>query len=292
MNTGETGRGITFIIGAGRSGSTQFFEMLCEHSSVYYLSELASQYPSNAFLNRFRTGKILRRWFPKYMRPSEAYGWWAHVFRGFGNPSRDLTDIDAADFIKDKFLEKCLSLGIRTIDRPLVFKITGWPRALFLNSMFPESGFIEIRRDVLSTAFSLYNVRFWDGWRGPSCWRKGPLDSEIMQIWRNHGECYLVLAAIEVLIVQRAIKIARKVIPDARWLTIDYEELVTDPLRVFGSVSEFLKIDFTGFEKRASEWHLLNANDKAMSQLSLTTITRVNCAIHDVRNSAWFNNVA
>lgn len=291
MSSNDTGHGLYFVVGAGRSGSTQFFEMLCKHSAVYYLSDLAAKFPTNPFLNRFRTGRVIRHVMPKNMRPSEAYDWWAQVFGGFGNPSRDLTDVDAADFIKDKFSDKCLGLGIKRSHRPLVFKITGWPRALFLNKMFPQAGFIEIRRDVLATAFSLYNVRFWDGWRGPGCWRKGPLDDEILKIWRKHGECFLVLAAIEVLIVLRAVKNARRVIPDARWLTIDYEELVAEPLRVFKCVSEFLNIDFNLFKKQAPTWRLNNANNKVAQQLGPSAVTRVNTAIHEVQNSAWFNNL-
>ena len=148
-------------------------------------------------------------------------------------------------------------------------KITGWPRVRYLREIFPQALFVEVTRDPAAVVSSLLEVPFWDGWRGPPNWRRGTLPPDLDALWRQEGESFVALAAIEFVIVQRAMAQCRATLPAEQMRAISYADLCADPVRVFREVTEFCKLDWSArFEKTIRKARLINRDDKWRKNLT------------------------
>src|SRR5688572_3208191 len=208
-----------FVVGAGRSGSTVFFDIFAKHPNVGWLSELSRKYPDrlslSSMLMLWRSFGFLDELLGKRYGPSEAYPFWDLICPGFSNPCRDLVADDVTLASATRAWETLPRITNRRRHRFLA-KITGWPRVRYLHEIFPQALFIEVTRNPFATACSLLEVQFWDGWRGPPTWRRGSLPADLDAIWRDEGHSFVALAAIEYVIVQRAMAACRAAIPTDR----------------------------------------------------------------------------
>jgi hypothetical protein len=139
----------------------------------------------------------------------------------------------------------------------------------YLREIFPQALFIEVTREPNATVSSLLEVPFWDGWRGPPNWRRGALPPDLDALWRQEGESFVALAAIEYVIVQRAIAQCRATVPAEQIRAISYSHLCADPVSVFSEVTEFCRLDWSArFEKTISQAQLINRDDKWRKSLT------------------------
>jgi omega-hydroxy-beta-dihydromenaquinone-9 sulfotransferase len=259
-----------FVIGTGRSGSTVFFEVFARHPNVAWLSSLAHRYPQQPALNdllmRLRGSSLIDRLLGGRFGPSEAYPFCNCP--GFSNPYRDLQAEDVTPGAAAN-IRQAIARTI-TASRPhFVAKITGWPRVRYLRELFPNALFIEVTRNPCATVSSLLEVPFWDGWRGPPNWRRGRLPDDLGEIWKQEGESFTALAAIEYVIVQRAMALCRESLPAAQWHSVSYSDFCSDPVTVFRKVVEFCQLNWSArFERLVRSFHLVDRDGQWRKRLT------------------------
>jgi omega-hydroxy-beta-dihydromenaquinone-9 sulfotransferase len=237
-----------FVVGTGRSGSTVFFDVLSKHPSVAWFSTLSRRYPEKLWLSRYlmlaRSIGFVDALLGRRLGPSEAYPLWDYLCPGFSNPFRDLTESDVtvtgADNVRTAV--GAMTNGTRT---RFLAKITGWPRVGFLDRIFRDAVFIEVRRDPRATTSSLLHVPFWDGWRGPTNWRRGPLPPDLKEIWLSEQQSFVALAALECVMVQRAVNASFAKLDSSRYCVIKYSELCANPVAEYRWVADFCGLKWT-----------------------------------------------
>lgn len=262
-----------FIVGTGRSGSTVFFDLFANHPNVAWLSRLSREYPGRPWLNsllmRSLSFPVFGKLFRQRFEPSEAYPYWDRMCPGFSNPCRDLLAEDVTPISAERIRTSLSEMVTGTRSRFLA-KITGWPRVRYLLEIFPNAVFIEVTRNPCATTSSLLEVPFWDGWRGPPNWRRGQLPADLEAIWRQEGESFVALAAIEYVIVQRAMAQCRAILPPNQMHTVSYSNLCADPLRVFRRALEFCDLESSAqFEKSIKHARLVDRDDQWPKKLTV-----------------------
>jgi hypothetical protein len=262
-----------FVVGTGRSGSTIFHKMLCMHPDVAWVNRILVEHPSRIGLHRAYLNMVdlpvVGDWLLRSgLTPAEAYEYWAHAYRGFGRPLRDLRADDVTERTRQRFTKAVRRITTDRRPRPLV-KVTGWSRIGFLREIFPEARFIHVVRDGRAVANSLVNVEFWEGWRGPQSWRFGPLPPEYDREWRQYDRSFIVLAGIAWKIMMDAVASAERDLSPDSLLTIRYEDLCRDPLRAFREASDFVDLDFVSlFQRRLLATPVDSRNDKWRTDLT------------------------
>ncbi len=231
-----------FIIGSGRNGSTLLHEMLSRHEEVSWLSSLCDRYPDDPSRNRWLlravslpgVGRLLWRRFP----PDECYSFWNRSFPGFATPCRDLTAEDVSPVSRERIRAATWSATLPSRPR-LVVKLTGWPRARFLNEIFEDALFVHLVRDGRAVANSLLQVGWWRGWGGPGQWRFGPLSREDAELWEESGRSFVVLAGLQWRRLMEAARVCEERIADSRWLEVRYESLCDRPVESVDRILAF-----------------------------------------------------
>ena len=260
-------KGPIIIVGAGRTGTTIFHHMLSEHPHLAWLpGRISSRFPERLELGRLvmkgldypLLGELLKR----RIKPGESYQFWEHHCRGFSAPYRDLLADDVTDKAKSHLPPTMAKILTEKRNR-LLLKITGWPRIGFLSEIFEDARFIHVMRDGRAVANSMLNVYFWRGWKGPQNWGWGELSPAQEDEWNEHGQSFVVLAAIQWKILMDAVEKAKSKISSEKFLEIRYENLCSDPLGQFQKVTQFCELEWTGsFERQVRKYQPRNTNDK------------------------------
>lgn len=255
-----------FIVGAGRSGSTVFHGMFCEHPRVAWQSPLCNLFPAhpgfNRALLRAAPWPVLGHCLTRYLRPGERYAYWEHYCHGFARPCRDLLASDVTPLHRWTLPPALAQLATARRQR-LLIKLTGWPRIGFLRELFPDAKFIHVYRDGRAVAGSLLAVGFWRGWGGPPAWGFGELDPAQRAEWERHGKSFVALAGIQWKLTMAAMDAAVGGLDPKNFLSVRYEDFVTDPIGHFRQVAAFCELDFPArFERALQRRRLRTANDK------------------------------
>jgi len=260
-------KGPIIIVGAGRTGTTVFHHMLSEHPRLAWLpGKVSSRFPERLELGRLvmkgldypLLGELLKR----RIKPGESYPFWEHHCKGFSAPYRDLLAADVTE--KDRsHLPRTMAKILSERRNRLLLKITGWPRIGFLSEIFGDARFIHVMRDGRAVANSMLNVYFWQGWKGPHDWGWGELSPTQEIEWNDHGQSFVVLAAIQWKILMDAMEKAKGTISSEKFLEIRYENLCSDPVGQLQKVAQFSDLEWTGsFERQIRKYQPRNTNDK------------------------------
>ena len=261
-----------FVVGAGRSGSTAFHHAFTRQEEVSWISKILDVAPKRESLNAAvlrslnspMLGKALKRGLiePGHLKPSEAYNWWENVAPGFSEPFRDLVADDLTERTARRIREAVQRITIDERPTPLM-KITGWPRMGYLDKAFNEAKFIHVVRDGRAVVNSILQVDFWDGWRGTKGWRGLDMTPAQRERWDASGQSFVTLGAMELSDMLDAMVQATPLLPEERFMEIRYEDLCTDPIGTFKTVTEFCDLDFSPeFEQAIGDFGFKNTNDK------------------------------
>ena len=254
------------IFGTGRCGTTIFHKMFTRHPKVAWLSDLCERYPDkpelNARLMKALEYPILDQSLRKRYSPNECYGFWEHYCRGFRDPCRDLIPADLTVNSK-RNVQNAMSKLTTDKKNRLLTKITGWSRLGFMSEIFPDAKFIQVIRDGRAVANSLINMGWWLGWTGPENWRWGPLSAGHSEEWYKYNQSFVVLAAIQWKILMDATENAKKYVDKSNLLVIKYEQLCSDPIKLFKEIVNFSELEWTNeFEEELNTFKLNNTNYK------------------------------
>lgn len=251
-----------FLIGTGRCGSSLVHEVVAQHQEVGFLSNVEDRTSGPAVLGRWN-GPLFRRLPPTVtakgrirFAPSEGYRILdRRVSPAISTPVRDLTAADATPWLAGR-VRRFFEGRARVQGAPVfVHKFTGWPRAGFLDAVFPEARFVHVIRDGRAVANSLLQMPWWQGYAGPATWSWGPLPASYQREWETSGRSFPVLAALEWKLLMDAFDEAKGVVPADRWLDVRYEDLIHDPRATMKGLLEFAGLPWTpAFEDRLGRY--------------------------------------
>lgn len=272
VRAGATVNTPIFIVGAGRSGSTVFHRMFCEHPDVAWQSPLCDLFPEHPGLNRALLRTAHWPWLGPFLghrlQPGERYKFWEHYCHGFAQPCRDLLAADVAPAHKRRIPPALAQLATARRHRVLI-KVTGWPRVGFLRELFPQAKFIHVYRDGRAVASSLLAVRFWRGWQGPPQWGFGPLDPTQQAEWERHGKSFVALAGIQWKLLMTAMDDATRDLAAKNFLQVRYEDLIEAPVVTFREVAAFCELGWSPRFEHSIRQHPLRAtHDKWRENLT------------------------
>lgn len=246
---------VAFVIGAGRSGTTLLYKLLCLHPQVGYISNLEHKLPwlpigLSGRLRPRRYGRKLEHWFrnggnaylvrrPLGSRltpsPSEGEAFYARAGLPLFPEPGYRPDPRVVERLRARFAQLQAATGASLI----VSKRTANNRRIpALCTAFPDARFLSLLRDGREVAASLARVEWWNDtplWWDPA--RRTPAQA------MADGEDLLRLCARHWVEETEEIRRGLAGVDPGRVLDVRYEELVADPIDQMRRVLEFLGLD-------------------------------------------------
>lgn len=259
----NSGKSVAFLVGAGRSGTTLLYKLLCLHPGLAYLSNYDNRLPwlfpglaSRMVANR--TVAKLKAWFNQggnayyierplikklFPVPVEAES----VYQSCGMPL-----FPSQKYQPDENTSKCLRTRFDRIRRTMAADIVLSKRTANnrripqLDSVFPQARYVHLIRDGREVANSLSKVEWWDQ---HVLWWDGRTAAELEET----GEDRLVICARNWAYEMRELYSGLSSIEPKRVFKVRYEELLTNPVDKLGGVLEFFGLPLTAEYRRAIE---------------------------------------
>jgi hypothetical protein len=244
---------VAFIVGAGRSGTTLLYKLLCLHPEVAYISNYENrlgwlpggiaarsvnwqmEHKLRAWFNQggnayFTSRPLLKKAFPT---PHEGES----VFKACGvplYPSRgELPDDETARRLRARFDRIRRRAGARTF---LSKRTANNRRIQYLSAIFPDARFVHLVRDGREVARSLAAVSWWDRHR---VWWDGRTAIEM----ENAGEDRLSICARNWVREFEEVRAQLASVDSSQILELRYEELLQDPVLHLEKVLQFLGVE-------------------------------------------------
>lgn len=253
----------TFLVGAGRSGTTLLYKILCLHPDVAYISNFHNRMPwlrgdLISWLAQRNSETKLRAWFKhggnayfvnrplaKRLVPTPVEG--ESLLAACGLPlfpsANERLTVAAAERLRLTFKRIIQGAGART----LVCKRTANNRRIpLLDSALPTARYIQLIRDGRDVAHSLSKVEWWEG---HTLWWDGRTAAEL----ENTGEPRLRICARNWAREIEQLEGALKSIPEGRRMEIRYELLLKNPTEQVARVLDFIGLPFTVEYRKAVE---------------------------------------
>ena len=263
-----------FIIGSGRCGSTMMQEVIARHPDAGFISNVDANVRSLNMRGRWNNAiyrhipqaftqrdRRFARLGPLQFRfgPSEAYLMLnKRVSLIISETRRDLLAEDVTPSLEQRFrrfFEERMKAQRKSL---FLTKFAGWPRARFINEVFPEARFLHVVRDGRAVAESLVRRPWWRGYQGPNAWQFGPLSDEHQKEWDASGRSFIALAGLQWKILMDAFEDARAALPDESWMQVRYEDFVNDPRSHLKDILDFAGVEWTpGFEKGFAKYEFM-----------------------------------
>ena len=247
---GKSGN-VAFLVGAGRSGTTLLYKLLCLHPKVAYISNyesrtdwipygVASRLTShrlgakvNSWFDRGRNASFTQRPLRKRIFPTPAEGEAVYERRGIplfprqGDPAAIDGEGLRGDF--DKIRRRMgaeIMLSKRTANNR---------RIPILESIFPEARYVHVIRDGREVADSLTKV---DWWRQHVLWWDGRTAEQLERC----GEERLAIAARNWAYEMNELQKGLASVPPDRILEVRYDQVLSDPVGQMHTILRFLGV--------------------------------------------------
>lgn len=262
---------LLFVLGTGRCGSTLLHEVLARHRDVGFVANVEDRLPRLDLRGRWN-GTLYRRTPPRFtgkgrlrFAPSEAYRLLdAQVSPMISTPFRDLRADDVTPWLEERFRHFFETRALAQGRTTFLHKFTGWPRAGFVQRIFPCAHFVNVIRDGRAVASSWLQTPWWSGHRGPGAWPWGPLPDAYADEWERSGQSFVLLAGLAWKLLMDAFVAARQAVPGEQWLDVRYEDLVSDPRHHMERVIRFAGLEWTDeFGDAVARHHFDPARDEA-----------------------------
>lgn len=276
-----------FVIGAGRSGTTFFFDLLSKHPDFGYFTNyddvlcntplfgMTRRLFENNYWRKVGRRKNWRKvndYSSLWPRKTEAYRFWErYAGENFthGYLWRERPDEKTTARIRSKVAHLMRSQHRRVF----AAKLTGPGRIGYLRTIFPDARFIHLVRDARAQVCSVLNVGFWQAGGGKtSLWWTSDIP-DTMSAFLKEAEAsgdHVALAAAQWRSVVMSIReeAANMLAPDD-YREVNYEELVRNPVPTILCLWHWLKL--APAPDVANELYTLkalpDANNKWLSEL-------------------------
>jgi hypothetical protein len=243
-----------FLLGAGRSGTTLLYKLLCLHPEIAYISNyedrftwlprgLACKYTNdrieakiNTWFNKGNAYFVKRPWAKKiFPAPNEGEA----LYAACGLPSdSDPQSKPSKNTIKT--LRGCFSAIQSRCNAPVFLskRTANNRRVPMLDYMFPEALFINLIRDGREVAYSLSSVEWWDDHK---VWWDGrtPRQMELA------GENRLTVCARNWTKELDALDADLAQIDSSRKIELRYENLLKEPIETLERLLNYLGLEMT-----------------------------------------------
>ena len=246
---------VAFLLGAGRSGTTLLYKLLCLHPQVAYISNYENHsrwFPDGlaarmvaarledkqrAWFNRGGNAYFMDRPWVKKIFPTPHEG--ESVFAACGVPlfpaRADLPEPQVVARLRQRFDRIRRRAGAQVF---LSKRTANNRRVGYLAAAFPDARYVHLVRDGREVTQSLAKVEWWNGHR---VWWDGRTPLEI----EKSGEQRLAVCARNWVRELEELQVQLAPIDPGRVLMLRYEDLLAEPVHRLDDVLRFLGITST-----------------------------------------------
>lgn len=260
---------MVFIVGSGRCGSTLVQDVLARHPDVAFLSNVEDRYRCLDWTGRWNRvvyGKVPERLTQKgrvRFAPSEGYRALAREVSPFlCSPGRPLRADDAEPWLAEAYRRFFERRSARQPGCVFLHKFTGWPRVGFTRAVFPDACFIHVVRDGRAVANSLVQMPWWHDYADAVL--LDHLPPADLDVYERSGRNVGLLAGLVWKSVVDAHEHARKEVPDGRWLTVRYEDVVARPAQALDQLRRYMGLaESSVFDRAVGRTHVSSRRAQA-----------------------------
>jgi len=247
---------MTFLLGAGRSGSTLLYKLLSLHPKVGYISSYNNSFPDvlpTGYFNRWLANRLqLKRqvWFEK---SGNAHGFKRNIIKRLipwpvegesvyartGIPLFEHEEVKLNEQATKRFRNRMWALKQQQqADVMLSKRVANNRRIPWLKAAFPEAKFIHLIRDGRDVAYSFTQVNWWH--EDTQVWWANKTMRELIE--QDGWDKLSVTARTWVEAVQ-AVETGLEEVADSQVLRIRYEQLLKNPRRTLSEILDFMQIE-------------------------------------------------
>lgn len=291
----DRGRGygadVAFLVGAGRSGTTLLYKVLCLHSRIAYISNyeerlrwvpdgLAARAVANhmsgkldAWFNKGGNAYFIKRPWSKKCIPTPQEG--EAVFRACGVPLYPSDDSRLDTSTVSRLRRRFDRIRRRSGAAIFLSKCTANNRRIRqLSEVFPEARYVHLLRDGREVAQSLSTVEWWDG---HTVWWDGRTPREMEQ----SGEQRLAICARNWVREVEEIRRKLALIEPNKVMELRYEDLLREPVQRIKAIIEFLGLEF--HEHFAAAVESLQMRPSTAKWKTQWNAAELDCVMHEIQ---------